>query len=244
MRKRKTMITYALLGLSAALLLGSAIGSTQAALTFYSENYTAEIKISQIGVTLVENGKDVSSRNYSGNEWQEETNRDGDTVYGKLLADMVPEGGKLALNKTYNEDLKVRNSGSIDEYVRVRIYKYWRDSEENKVTSLSPDLIDLNLVNQGQWVEGNSTPECTELYHKGILEAGKESASFADTIRIDGEIASAVEIRTEGSKITTTYKYDGVTFHVDVEVDAVQTHNAEDAMKSAWGVDAAALGIL
>ena len=237
-------ITYGLLALAVLLLIGSAVGSTQAALTFYSENYTAEIRISQIGVTLVENGKDVSSRNYSGNEWQEETNRDGDTVYGELLADMVPEGEKLALNKAYKEDLKVRNSGGIDEYVRVRIYKYWRDSEENKVTSLSPDLIDLNLVNQGQWVEGNSTPECTELYHKGILEAGKESAPFADTIRIDGEIASAVEIRTEGNKITTTYKYDGVTFHVDVEVDAVQTHNAEDAMKSAWGVDAAALGIL
>ncbi|MCI8638069.1 MAG: hypothetical protein HFG41_02690 [Coprococcus sp.] len=233
-----------MLGLSAALLLGSAVGSTQAALTFYSENYTAEIKISQIGVTLVENGKDVSCRNYNGDKWQEETNRDGDSVYGELLADMVPEGSKLALNKTYNEDLKVRNSGSIDEYVRVRIYKYWRDPAGNKVTTLSPDLIDLNLVNQGQWIQGSATPECTELYHKGILTAGTESAPFADTIRIDGEIASAVEIKTEGNKITTTYKYDGVTFHVDVEVDAVQTHNAEDAMKSAWGVDAAALGIL
>ena len=38
--------------------------------------------------------------------------------------------------------------------------------------------------------------------------------------------------------ITTTYDYDGVTFNVEAQVDAVQTHNAEDAIKSAWGVDA------
>ena len=34
------------------------------------------------------------------------------------------------------------------------------------------------------------------------------------------------------------YKYDGVQFFVDVDVDAVQTHNAKDAIMSSWGVDA------
>ena len=34
------------------------------------------------------------------------------------------------------------------------------------------------------------------------------------------------------------YEYDNYKFIVDVEVDAVQTHNAKDAIKSAWGVDA------
>ena len=37
--------------------------------------------------------------------------------------------------------------------------------------------------------------------------------------------------------ITTSYDYDGYSFHVEAEVDAVQTHNAKDAIKSAWGVD-------
>ena len=44
--------------------------------------------------------------------------------------------------------------------------------------------------------------------------------------------------------VETVYKYDGVEFHVNVEVDAVQTHNAQDAIRSAWGIDASALGIL
>ena len=41
----------------------------------------------------------------------------------------------------------------------------------------------------------------------------------------------------KGKSITYTYKYNGYTFHIDAEVDAVQTHNAKDAIKSAWGVD-------
>ena len=35
--------------------------------------------------------------------------------------------------------------------------------------------------------------------------------------------------------IKTVYAYDGVEFVVEVEVDAVQDHNAEDAILSAWG---------
>ena len=32
-----------------------------------------------------------------------------------------------------------------------------------------------------------------------------------------------------------TYTYDGMEFQIEVEVDAVQTHNAERAIRSAWG---------
>ena len=113
--------------------------------------------------------------------------------------------------------------------------------------ALSPSLIDLKLVNEGQWVKGpNNTGEgeCTELYYKGILSAGKETVEFADGIRIDGSIALEARTETKGNIITTIYKYNGAKFHIDVEVDAVQTHNAEDAIKSAWGIDAADLGIL
>ena len=35
--------------------------------------------------------------------------------------------------------------------------------------------------------------------------------------------------------ITTTYDYDGLQFCVEASVDALQEHNAEDAILSAWG---------
>ena len=38
------------------------------------------------------------------------------------------------------------------------------------------------------------------------------------------------------------YEYDGYTFNIEVEADAVQTHNAVDALKSAWCVDVTVAG--
>lgn len=240
-------VTYVLLALAVVLLLGSAVGSTRAALTYQSQNYEAEIVVSQIGVTLLENGKEVSRRDYNQDEWEEETNVKESPKKGALLQDMIPEGEKLVLNKDYKEELAVTNSGTIDEYVRVRIYRSWKDKDGNKETTLSPDLIHLNLVNTDKWIEReNNSAECTELYYKGILPSGSTTELFADKIRIDGSIAEAVEVKENKDTgiITMVYKYDGVQFFVDVDVDAVQTHNAQDAIMSSWGVDAAGLGIL
>ena len=253
-------VTYGLLGLAAVMLLGSTIGSTRAALTYYSENYTAEITVSQIGVSLLENGERVSSRDYDKNDWKVSSNAGNASDSGVLLQNMLEKGEKLALNKKYREELRVENSGEIDEYVRVRIYKYWTKENESggveKITTLSPKLIDLELVNEDQWImnpddaaaAANGEKECIELYYKNVLpaNAGEKSITvpFAENIMIDGQVASAAEVRDDGKgTITTVYKYDGVRFNLDVEVDAVQTHNAQDAIKSAWGVDAAALGI-
>ena len=242
MKKKK--LTYLMLALAVLLLLGSTVGSTRAALTYYSDNYVAEITVSQIGVSLLENGEVVSSRDYNKNEWKVSTNKGDSSTGGALLLNMLGQDEKLALNKKYDEKLTVKNSGSIDEYVRVRIYRYWM-KDGKKVTTLSPDFIDLNLVNTDRWIKNpNNTPECVELFYKGVLPTGKETQPFADTVRIDGRLALEAAVETKGNIITTTYKYDGVEFHVDVEVDAVQTHNAQDAIKSAWGIDASGLGIL
>lgn len=252
-RRRKASnkkVTYLLMALAVILLLGSAIGSTRAALNYQSENYEAEFVVSQIGVSLWENGELVSRRDYDQNKWNRETNDKDDETRGKLLQSMLPEGEKLVLNKDYKEELAVQNSGSIDEYVRVRIYRYWMDKDGNKERTLSPEYIGLNLVNTDKWVMRQSdSKECIELYYKGILPAGETTALFADKIRINDKLAEAVEIKEEvqadgTTLITTTYKYDGVQFFVDVDVDAVQTHNAQDAIMSSWGVDAAELGIL
>lgn len=241
---KKKRLTYLMLAAAVLLLLGSTVGSTRAALTYYSDNYVAKITVSQIGVSLLENGEVVSSRDYNDNTWKVTTNKDGDSVNGSLLADLLQPEEKLALNKKYDEKLTVKNSGSIDEYVRVRIYRYWM-KDGQKITTLSPDLIDLNLINSGRWIKNPmETAECVELFYKGILKTGKETEPFADTVRIDGRLAQEATIETKGDTVTTVYKYDGVEFHIDVEVDAVQTHNAKDAIKSAWGVDASGLGIL
>ena len=105
-------------------------------------------------------------------------------------------------------------------------------------------MIDLHFVEGNGWVidEEASTAERTVLYYTGIVPAGESTPNFADTLKIDNKIADKVKIETgkdeNGNEVIRhVYKYDGYQFHVDAEVNAVQTHNAQDAIKSAWGVD-------
>ena len=136
----------------------------------------------------------------------------------------------------------MKNSGSIEEYVRVYIYKYWENEDGTKNQELTPDMIALNLVNLGSdWMidEEASTEERTVLYYRHILGVDEESVPFTDTLTVNGVVAAkvsqVVEINGKYKTIKTIYEYDGVQFGVEVEADAVQTHNAEDAIWSAWG---------
>ena len=110
MKKRKKSfpkITVLLLAASAVLLVGSGVGSARAALTYYSENYSAQMNMQSIGVSLVENDAVVSSRDYvSDNEWS-------GTTEGTLLANMLGEDEKFTPGKRYNEAISVKNSGYI-----------------------------------------------------------------------------------------------------------------------------------
>lgn len=256
------VVTMTLFGLAAVMLLGSTIGGARAALTYTSDYYRSSVEMHNIGVSLYEKcgnnaPKRVSWRDYDVEQdgyW--DNGQQKDEAGNSLLTDLlVSEDGteeELKLNKKYTEELYVANTGTIDQYVRVTVYKYWLDAEGNKLPELSPGLIDLHLVNCGQgeaWMidEASSTKERTVLYYRNILKAAAEgvaqeetvSLPLSDYLRIDPSIADKVsqEKVTEGeyTTITTTYLYDGVQFRIEAQVDAVQTHSAEDAIWSAWG---------
>jgi len=186
MTKKSTPIL--LLAAAAVLLLASTVGSTQAALTYYSDNYSAEVNVSNIGITLLENGSEISHRDYlKDDNWDE--------VQGTLFANMLAEGEELVLGKSYPAALTVTNSGAIDTYVRVILTKSWKDAQGVKNTSLSPDLIGLGLVTgDNGWVidEASSTPERTILYYTEILPVGETTPAMTDLLRIDPAMDSCV----------------------------------------------------
>lgn len=240
MKKKIPVLPTVLFAGAALLLAGSTAGSTRAALTYFSENYSASVNISQIGVSIQENGKTVSSRDYAGDgQWKETST----SLFSDLLD--TEKGEKLALGKKYDDSITVLNSGDIDSFVRVIVTKSWQDQEGNKDTSLDPDLIQLNFLTENGWQidESASTPERTVLYYTSLLAPDQSTAELLgeDALSIDSAVGTKVnqtETRTEeGTVITTQYAYDGYSFQVEIEADAVQTHNAEDAIKSAWGVD-------
>ena len=241
--KRPFPLTLVLFLCASSLLLLGTVSGIQATLTYFSAYYTAQIEAADIGVTLVENGTDLSYRNYSGRD-----NR-CNTRTGTLAATLPDQsGGKIQLGRLYREELSLRNSGKIDQYVRVRIFRSWVDEAGEKITTLSPALIDIHFLTD-TWLldESASTPERTVLYYPNILSPGQETPLFADTLRLDGSIASGVreetEIREDGTTvIRAIYAYDGMRFCLEAEVDALQTHNAQDAIRSAWGPDIAVNG--
>ena len=174
--KRKLPII--LVASSVIMLAASTIGSTKATLTYMSDNYLAQIDIKSIGVTLTENGNDVSWRDYKhkDDDWSEAT--------GVLLGDMLKNAGdeKLILDKKYDEKLAVKNSGSIDEYVRVTVQHYWADKETgDKLSNLDPPKIQIDFTNDG-WTEDESaeTTERNVFYYNSILKKGQTSTDFTD----------------------------------------------------------------
>ena len=213
-------VTIALFAAAGVLLAGSSIGGARAALTYFSETYRSQVEMYDIGVTLNENGKGVSRRDYqsySDGQWTEGT--------GALLEDRWSAENQLQLGKAYEEAISVTNSGSIDQYVRVSLYKYWI-KDGKKQQDLDPGLIELHLANlDSGWIVDTSasTAERTVLYYNKALGVGGTSVPVTDTLTISTKVS-------ENPKA-----YDGAEFRIEAEVDAVQTHNAEDAILSAWG---------
>ena len=251
MKKRSWFRTPVVTGLAFAAAIGllafSGIGIARALPAIRTNNEVTEIAHDSIGVTLLENG-DPS----------------GGTLLGSILSQTKE---RLVLNYAYSEPLSVRNTGEINEYVRVTVRRYWVGAD-GKETDLDPNLIRVTLgdadiydaafTGANGWIKdtaaGTSTPERVVLYYSQVVPGGGgETNLFADAIRIDNKVATAVasEKSADGKTTTNTYKYNGVQFCLEATVDAVQEHNAQytdgsgnnvGAIKSAWGRDVTVSG--
>lgn len=250
---RSSMATAFFFVLSILLLSVGTIGGTRAALQIESNEYESQISMRNIGVTLTENGVDRSYRNYdktaANGKWYEETKY--------LVENMVKDAGDTALKigKTYPFALSIRNSGSIPEYARVTIYKYWVDPTGQildygwfngngvKQVYLDPAWIEIELDNTSSWQvdEEASTDERIVLDYVGnggILEVNEAAAALTKSLTINSEITKVLAQKTDNTgNLTGNYFYaaEGIGFVVEAQVDAVQTQNSEKAIPSAWG---------
>ena len=204
-----------LLAVAAVLLIASSIGSTQAALTYYSENYEAEVNVSNIGVTVLENNN---------------------AVQGTLT---LADDEKLIPGKVYTDTVTVANTGSIDAYVRVIVRKSWKDAKGEKDTTLSPAYIELNVLENNGWIKdtNSSTGEKEVYYYSKALGQGAATTSLIDTFKINPQVAKELYRTTNDNIITYEYKYEGYQCTVEIEAQAVQTHNGEEAIKGEWGAN-------
>lgn len=208
---RSPIATAALSVLAIGMILFGGIHTIQAAPRVISDYYGAQVKLSEIKTALVENGTAVD---------------DGAALLSSLADVKVQPGNR------YDETLAVRNTGDIAEYVRVTVYTYWTDADGNaiKATDLDPSYIRLNFDECPGWTIDTdaSTPERTVLYYGDYIEPGDTTDPFVTKLAISSEVSTAIS--GDGA-----FEYEGVTFHVKAVADAVQQHNGDKAMTSAWG---------
>ncbi|MBQ1363313.1 MAG: hypothetical protein IIY43_09735 [Oscillospiraceae bacterium] len=262
--RRSPVVAGLLFLLAVVLLFAGSVGGTQAALQIYSSDYISAFELDHIGITLYENGTPVSFRNYGDAAASGFTEKqDGDLVLKTLEDDP-----SFQIGRKYPFVITCKNTGTIDHYLRVTVYKYWVQVGEGEKFGLkgwfhglssnteklldkekhSPATIHLGYngsegYNTSAWAKDpdSSTAERDVYYYTGILPVGGETAPLFDTLWVDSSVAKSVITKTVGSLTTYTYAYDGYGFVVQAEADAVQTHNAKAAIRSAWGLQSDAM---
>ncbi len=262
--RRSPVVAGLLFLLAVVLLFAGSVGGTQAALQIYSSDYISAFELDHIGITLYENGTPVSFRNYGDAAASGFTEKqDGDLVLKTLEDDP-----SFQIGRKYPFVITCKNTGTIDHYLRVTVYKYWVQVGEDEKFGLkgwfhglssnteklldvekhSPATIHLGYngsegYNSSAWAKDpdSSTAERDVYYYTGILPVGGETAPLFDTLWVDSSVAKSVITETVGSLTTYTYAYDGYGFVVQAEADAVQTHNARAAIRSAWGLQSDAM---
>lgn len=264
---KSSVMTALMFALSILLLSVGTIGGTQAALQRESNLYQSQISMKNIGVTLSESTdggdtwKTISYRDYD----KVDANGQWDVKTGYLIQNMVEDGrdSALKIGKKYDFQLKVINSGSINQYTRVTIYKYFVDASGNKITTgnygwfdgngikqmnINPlSLINIELDNTNVWTidDSASTDERTVLYYDGILgcsgnEEGypTETPPFTKSFTVSSDLTKYFINTTDADGDSTEdyiYVADGLGVVVEAQVDSVQTRHPDEAKTSAWG---------
>ncbi len=132
--------TIIIIAFAIFLLLYSSVGGARAALTYYSETYASQVEMRDIGVTLVENDNSVTYRDYisetANAQWDVNLTEYYNSKYDSvILSDLASQTDDVFIpGYHYDERIQVKNSGVIDEYVRVTLYKYWVHIDESLLT--------------------------------------------------------------------------------------------------------------
>lgn len=238
---RSPIATLVLFVLGAGLLLFGGIGGIQAAPRIQSEYFGGQVQLTEIHTAIAENHEVV--------EGEMTLLKDNFFKANKNLG----SAADFKLGTKYKEELSVVNIGRddpdyeggepIEEYVRVRVYCYWvkinENGSESKLVNLDPSKINLEFVEGNGWTvdkaasnynanaNNGSSGERTVLYYSDILPVGKETTPFTATISVDPDVLD----KTQNGKSP----YAGAEFRIKAVVDAVQTHNEDEARMGAWG---------
>lgn len=119
---------------------------------------------------------------------------------------------------TAEKEVSVKNEGTKDAYVRVKLTPAWGDIVEGKFVGdlqLSTDNVTLN------WYDDDWMLYEGYYYYMGVLDAKATTELLLQSVKLEGA--------------ATDNDYQGKVFRIKVEAEAVQASN--DAYQDIWNMD-------
>lgn len=138
---------------------------------------------------------------------------------GTIVGEYIEPQGGLYPGDTVDRVVNVRNDGTLDMVVRVKVEKGWTDSS-NPALDSEKILIDFDTTN---WLDGGDG----YYYYKGILTPGETTAKpLMDSFILDRS-ASNEYMDQEAS--------------IDISMECLQA--ASNAIENVWGISYEELGV-
>lgn len=141
------------------------------------------------------------------------------TLYDKLGEAEFPSDGIGNVNPGdfYDKEVYVVSNGSKETYVRVKLTPSWTPPRGYEGDELDPDVVSLN-IDTANWVLG----EDGWYYYKHILTSiNTDTTKLLDGITFSGPLMDN--------------SYQGATFSIDVEAQAVQASHY--AFLTEWAIN-------
>lgn len=205
-----------LMGLAATLLVVAVIGGSLAYFRAETDTQTP-ISVGNLGVELL-------------------LDLDETKQYAHIKNNIIDVEGGMP-GDDYYYPVYAYNTGDYDSYIRITLTRYWEnqidgtknfDAEAGEIgLQLNGEKIEKadNWTQMGNWIidARDENKEVVYMYYKMPVKAGEGTSHAIDNIVI--------------GDIKDREFYSTLKLNVDVEVDAIQTVAAKDAILAEWGMD-------
>ena len=196
---------FLLMGATAVLVMSAVVGGTLAAGQATAENpVTAPLAAATLNI-----------------EWNGQQNISAPVLLEMQNYNLMP-ADIIELTNTYS----VKNTGSVDSYIRVTVTKYWTDESGNKMPEMDASNIYLQ-ADTDNWLQaeqlfGDQTMNETQVfYYKYPVAAGQSTADLLKQIEISASIGN---------------EYTNKKVQLEAVADAVQFAGANESELNAKGI--------
>lgn len=153
-----------------------------------------------------------------------------DFTYGKVTCEVLETVGEE--NGIWGKrDVKIRNTGNTDAYIRVLLVFTWKDKDGNIFVykPVKNQDFQINLALSNGWILSNNDIGASYIYYKYPVAPGASTPILIDGVRQAAEVTGP-----ENGKYALS---------VEILAEAVQAE-PEQAVSDAWGATIEADGAL